>query len=45
VAAGFRTVGVAWGYHDPARLHAAGAERVIDDFADLLPALHDMMGD
>ena len=45
VAAGFRTVGVAWGYHDTARLYAAGAERVIDDFADLMPALHDMMGD
>jgi phosphoglycolate phosphatase len=40
-AAGMRTVGVAWGYHPPARLVAAGADVVIHDFADLDAALAD----
>jgi phosphoglycolate phosphatase len=40
-AAGMRTVGVAWGYHPPARLVAAGADVVIRDFADLDAALAD----
>ncbi len=30
-AAGVRAIGVAWGYHDPAELIAAGAEAVADD--------------
>jgi phosphoglycolate phosphatase len=34
-AAGFATVGVAWGYHPGERLRAAGADRVIEDFAEL----------
>ena len=34
-AAGVRAVGVAWGYHAPSRLLAAGADTVIDDFAEL----------
>lgn len=38
-AAGMRTVGVAWGYHPPARLEAAGADRVIRDFSELDAAL------
>jgi phosphoglycolate phosphatase len=38
-AAGFLTVGVTWGYHPPERLAAAGANVIIDDFAELDPAL------
>jgi phosphoglycolate phosphatase len=38
-AAGLATVGVAWGYHPRARLLAAGADLVIDDFAALDAAL------
>lgn len=38
-AAGMATVGVAWGYHPRARLEAAGADVIIDDFADLDAAL------
>lgn len=35
VRAKVRAVGVSWGYHAPAALAAAGAGRIIDDFADL----------
>ncbi|MBM7069970.1 HAD-IA family hydrolase [Actibacterium sp. 188UL27-1] len=35
-AAGVATIGVAWGYHDVAALHDAGADMVIDSF-DALP--------
>ena len=38
-AAGFSTVGVAWGYHPRARLEAAGADRVIEGFDALDAAL------
>lgn len=38
-AAGFGTIGVAWGYHPRARLEAAGADRVIEDYAALEAAL------
>jgi phosphoglycolate phosphatase len=38
-AAGMATIAVAWGYHPVARLCAAGADVVIDRFADLAPAL------
>ena len=38
-AAGLATVGVAWGYHPRQRLEAAGADRVIERFADLDAAL------
>lgn len=41
-AAGMRTLGVAWGYHAPAALAAAGADRVIADFAALEPALAEL---
>jgi phosphoglycolate phosphatase len=37
--AGFLAIGVAWGYHDPASLYAAGARAVINHPGDLLPAL------
>ncbi len=32
-------IGVAWGYHDPAELLAAGAHALIDSFAELEPLL------
>ena len=35
-SAGVRPIGVAWGYHDVAALELAGAEIVIDRFAQLL---------
>ena len=38
-AAGFGTVGVAWGYHPRSRLEAAGADVVIDGFDSLEGAL------
>jgi phosphoglycolate phosphatase len=38
-AAGFRTIGVAWGYHPPQALGAAGADVVIRDFSALDAAL------
>lgn len=41
-AAGLRRVGVSWGYHPPAALIAAGAERVIDHFSELDGALAQM---
>jgi phosphoglycolate phosphatase len=37
-AAGAHGIGVAWGYHDHARLVAAGAERVVASFDELLAA-------
>jgi phosphoglycolate phosphatase len=43
-AAGFATIGVAWGYHPRARLEAAGADRVIEDFGALDAALADLRG-
>lgn len=36
-AARVASVGVAWGYHAPEELSAAGAGRVLDRFADLMP--------
>jgi phosphoglycolate phosphatase len=38
-AAGARALGVSWGYHPVEDLHAAGAAAVVDDFAELPPAL------
>lgn len=38
-AAGVAAIGVSWGYHAAADLRAAGADVVVDDFAQLLPAL------
>lgn len=37
--AGFATIGVLWGYHDAARLRAAGADILIDSFSGLDAAL------
>jgi phosphoglycolate phosphatase len=38
-AAGARAIGVAWGYHPPADLIAAGADAIVEDFAALDDAL------
>lgn len=38
-AAGFRTIGVTWGYHQAEALVAAGADCLIADFAELSAAL------
>ena len=38
-AAGFRTIGVSWGYHDVSALEAAGADRVIHGYEALDGAL------
>jgi phosphoglycolate phosphatase len=38
-AAGARAIGVAWGYHAPQALRAAGADAMIDDFSELVGAL------
>ncbi|MCI2401098.1 HAD-IA family hydrolase [Aliiroseovarius subalbicans] len=43
-AAGFRTIGVSWGYHPAADLVAAGADIVVDTFAGLIPALDELWG-
>lgn len=40
--AGVLPIGVAWGYHAPEALVAAGAARVIDDFADLPGVLREL---
>lgn len=41
-AAGCRGVGVAWGYHRPEQLTAAGADCIIASFRDLPAALDDL---
>jgi phosphoglycolate phosphatase len=38
-AAGIAAIGVAWGYHERDELIAAGADVVIEDFAELGPAI------
>lgn len=43
-AAGFSTIGVAWGYHPRARLEAAGADLVIEHFDALDAALDQLAG-
>jgi phosphoglycolate phosphatase len=42
--AGVRGVGVGWGYHEPARLLAAGAERVVNSSQELLAAIAEPFG-
>lgn len=44
VAAGFRTIGVTWGYHDTEQLIAAGADLLIDTYDALIPALDRLWG-
>ena len=43
-AAGFATIGVAWGYHPRPRLEAAGADLIIDSFDALDAALAALRG-
>ena len=43
-AAGFRTIGVDWGYHDTSALERAGADIVVQDFKGLDMALNDFWG-
>ena len=38
--AGVGAIGVAWGYHAPERLQAAGAHTIIDDGLQLLTAIN-----
>ena len=40
--AGAAAIGVSWGYHPVADLHAAGAHVVVESFDALLPALDDL---
>ncbi len=42
--AGARSVGVAWGYHDPAELLQAGAQTVMRRFAELPQLVRQIMG-
>lgn len=42
--AGVRGVGVGWGYHEPARLLTAGAERVVTSSQELLAAIAEPFG-
>lgn len=44
-AAGVATIGVAWGYHPVADLVAAGAGRLVADFAALEAALEEFLGE
>ncbi len=44
VSAGVAAIGVAWGYHEAAALVAAGAARVVEDFAALVPAIDQIWG-
>ena len=37
--AGSHGLGVSWGYHDPDELKAAGADMIIDDMDQLMPAI------
>jgi phosphoglycolate phosphatase len=42
--AGTAALGVAWGYHPPEALRAAGADHVVDDAAEIDAALHRLRG-
>jgi phosphoglycolate phosphatase len=42
-AAGVRALGVSWGYHDPVRLAAGGAEKIIDTYAELDHAVAELL--
>ena len=43
-AAGARAIGVAWGYHPPELLQAAGAELILDHFDQLLDCIGGAVG-
>ena len=42
-AAGVPSIGVAWGYHEPGELEAAGARRIVHDCDELCAALMDVL--
>jgi phosphoglycolate phosphatase len=42
-AAGARTIGVSWGYHEVADLRAAGADVIIDRYDDLDGAIAEVL--
>jgi phosphoglycolate phosphatase len=44
-AAGARAIGVAWGYHPASALRAAGADAMIEAFAELVPVLDRLWGE
>lgn len=44
VAAGCKTIGVTWGYHEPRELIAAGASTMIDRFDQLGGAIDQLLG-
>ncbi|MDA5093288.1 HAD-IA family hydrolase [Aliiroseovarius sp. KMU-50] len=44
VAAGFRTIGVTWGYHDTDKLISAGADLLVETYDALVPALERIWG-
>lgn len=43
-AAGVHALGVAWGYHEATELREAGADVIIETFAELVPAIDRMLG-
>ncbi len=43
-AAGTKTIGVTWGYHDPRDLVGAGADILVEDYADLPAAIDNVLG-
>lgn len=43
-AAGFKTIGVTWGYHAREALVSAGADRLVDSYHDVIPALDEIWG-
>jgi phosphoglycolate phosphatase len=44
-AAGVQALGVAWGYHEVTELLAAGADVIVESFAELVPAIDRMFQD
>lgn len=42
-AAGARAIGVTWGYHLPDELRAAGADRIVETYADLPAAIDSIL--
>ncbi|MBE7731875.1 HAD family hydrolase [Devosia faecipullorum] len=43
-AAGTKTIGVSWGYHNPDELLRAGADIIVRDYADLPAAIDTILG-
>ncbi len=39
------SIGVSWGYHDPAELISAGANEIVQQFGDVLKAVAGIWGD